>query len=603
MHLLKQSTAATVVLGPFVDSSDGATAETGLTISQADIRLSKNGAAFAQTNNATGASHMENGYYSVPLDTTDTNTVGRLTVAVSESGALQVWREFQILEETVYDALIGASAAGELAVKLSTQGKADVNAEADTALTDYDPPTHAELISEINDVQSDIAGLNDPTAAAIAGAVWDESTSGHTTAGTFGEQVKTDIDAILVDTAEIGAAGAGLTEAGGTGDHLTAINLPDQTMNITGDITGNLSGSVGSVTTVDDKTGYSLSSAGIQAIWDALTSALTTAGSIGKLLVDNITGDAFARLGAPAGASVSADIAAVKSQTGAIETDTQDIQSRLGTPSDFGSGTSTLAANLQDMADNGTASFDRSTDSLQAIRDRGDSAWTTGAGGSAPTADEIADAVLDEALAGHTTAGTLGKAIADIESDATAILADTAEIGTAGAGLTDLGGMSTGMKAEVQSEATDALNAYDPPTKAELDSGLAALNDPTAAAIADAVLDEATAGHTTAGTVGKALIDILADTNELQSDDVPGLIAALNDVTVADILTTQMTEAYAADGAAPTLAQALFAIQQFLQERAVSGTTLTVKKLDGSSTAMTFTLDDSASPTSLTRAT
>ena len=37
--------------------------------------------------------------------------------------------------------------------------------------------------------------------------------------------------------------GTNLTEAGGTGDHLTAINLPNQTM----DITGNLSGSVGSV--------------------------------------------------------------------------------------------------------------------------------------------------------------------------------------------------------------------------------------------------------------------------------------------------------------------------------------------------------------------
>lgn len=41
------------------------------------------------------------------------------------------------------------------------------------------------------------------------------------------------------------------------------------------------------------------------------------------------TGDCFARLGAPAGASVSADVAAVKAQTAAIETDTQDIQSRL----------------------------------------------------------------------------------------------------------------------------------------------------------------------------------------------------------------------------------------------------------------------------------
>jgi hypothetical protein len=39
---------------------------------------------------------------------------------------------------------------------------------------------------------------------------------------------------------------------------------------------------------VSDKTGFSLSSAGIQAIWDALTSALTTAGSIGKRIADNL---------------------------------------------------------------------------------------------------------------------------------------------------------------------------------------------------------------------------------------------------------------------------------------------------------------------------
>lgn len=45
------------------------------------------------------------------------------------------------------------------------------------------------------------------------------------------------VDDILADTAEIGAAGAGLTN----------INLPNQTMDIVGNITGNLSGSVGSV--------------------------------------------------------------------------------------------------------------------------------------------------------------------------------------------------------------------------------------------------------------------------------------------------------------------------------------------------------------------
>ena len=41
------------------------------------------------------------------------------------------------------------------------------------------------------------------------------------------------------------------------------------------------------------------------------------------------------------------------------------------------------------------------------------------------TASEIADAVWDEALSGHTDAGSAAKALADIETDATAILADT----------------------------------------------------------------------------------------------------------------------------------------------------------------------------------
>lgn len=44
------------------------------------------------------------------------------------------------------------------------------------------------------------------------------------------------------------------------------------------------------------------------------------------------TGDNFARLGAPAGASVSADVAAVKVDSAAILVDTADIQPKLGTP-------------------------------------------------------------------------------------------------------------------------------------------------------------------------------------------------------------------------------------------------------------------------------
>jgi hypothetical protein len=52
--------------------------------------------------------------------------------------------------------------------------------------------------------------------------------------------------------------------------------------------------------------------------------------------IDNLSGDAFARLGAPAGASIAADVAAVKSDTGTILTDVNGgagaIYTRLGAP-------------------------------------------------------------------------------------------------------------------------------------------------------------------------------------------------------------------------------------------------------------------------------
>lgn len=63
------------------------------------------------------------------------------------------------------------------------------------------------------------------------------------------------------------------------------------------------------------------------------------------------------------------------------------------------------------------------------------------------------------------------------------------------------------------------------------------------------------------------------------------------------------TESYAVDGAVPTVPQALFGILQFLMEKSISGTTMTVAKLDGSTSAMTFTLNSSTAPTSITRAT
>lgn len=80
---------------------------------------------------------------------------------------------------------------------------------------------------------------------------------------------------------------------------------------------------------------------------------------------------------------------------------------------------------------------------------------------------EIVDEIWDETLSDHTTAGSTGKAVTDIETDAAAILVDTAVIGALGAGLTDLGGMSTTMKGQVNTEVDNALNVttYAEPAK------------------------------------------------------------------------------------------------------------------------------------------
>lgn len=96
--------------------------------------------------------------------------------------------------------------------------------------------------------------------------------------------------------------------------------------------------------------------------------------STGMTLNDN--GLSYDRMGAPAGASLAADLVV-------IDNFVDDLESRLGTPSDFGSGTSTIAGNLEDLADDGTATYSRATDSQQAIRDHiGDGTNLTEAGGT-----------------------------------------------------------------------------------------------------------------------------------------------------------------------------------------------------------------------------
>jgi hypothetical protein len=116
------------------------------------------------------------------------------------------------------------------------------------------------------------------------------------------------------------------------------------------------------------------------------------------------------------------------------------------------------------------------------------------------------------------------------------------------------------------------------------------------------------------GTHGNAALKSLLDTIAAYVDTEVAAIKAKTDNLPSDpadqsaveaaILaawTTALTESYAADGAAPTPAQALMLIMQRLTEFAKSGAIIAIKKLNGTDTAAELTLDDADNPTSSTR--
>lgn len=77
----------------------------------------------------------------------------------------------------------------------------------------------------------------------------------------------------------------------------------------------------------------------------------------------------------------------------------------------------------------------------------------------------------------------------------------------------------------------------------------------------------------------------------------------LNMDGLATLLTTALTESYRSDGSTGSVAQLLYEIIAHLGESSISGTTKTIKQIDGSTAAATFTLDSGTTPTSITRAT
>ena len=120
---------------------------------------------------------------------------GLLRVAVNESGALPVWRDFTVLPANVYDGLVLGSDkldvdAAQVTANAITATALDATAAAELADAVWDEVrtghTTAGTFGLYLDAQVS-AAATPPTAAAIADAVWDESLSNHLLDGSAGD--------------------------------------------------------------------------------------------------------------------------------------------------------------------------------------------------------------------------------------------------------------------------------------------------------------------------------------------------------------------------------------------------------------------------------
>ena len=188
---LRQSTAITLKIGPFLDSTDGNTEENALTISQADVKLSKNGGAFTQKTEATSCTvDGTTGMYGCPVDATDTGTLGSLQLLVHEAGSLIVWHEYLVVTQQFWDSkystdVLQVHVVEQSDIDFGATQKASINTEVDNALNTAIPAVN--VADSINDVLLDTLGTD--VWATAARALTDKA--GFTISGT-----KTTLDAL-----------------------------------------------------------------------------------------------------------------------------------------------------------------------------------------------------------------------------------------------------------------------------------------------------------------------------------------------------------------------------------------------------------------------
>lgn len=512
---LQANTAVDVLIGPFIDDTDGKTAKTALTLSQGDIKLSKNGQALAQKNDDTAAAADANGYYNCELNATDTNTEGTLTLIVHESGALPVRHDFLVISQAAYASIVTAKDAGYMDVNvkaISEDTTAPDNLELMYDGTGYaGGTTKLKVDVETIKTQAVTCAAGVTVLASVGTAATSTAQTGDSYAIVNGDHglvsIQDDIDAILADTGELQTnQGNWLTATGfsthSAADVVTAMETNGSKLDHLWEMTEDDGGTRRLTTNSLEQAPSGGLNAGqvAAAVWDAVAASYDDASSMGALLND-----------AGAGASAATIADAVWDEAIADHT----------TGTTFG-GKNQKVVPSETINDYKATGF--STHSAADVWAVAARVLTANTNLSIPSAADIADAVWDEASTGHTDAGKAGTqlwTVLDAVPNTTEFEART----LAAADYTivsDLGTVQTGDSFAIVNGDHGLVSIQDDIDAILADTGELQTNQGNWLTATGFSTHSAADVKTAIEAAGSSIASILADTGELQTDLVNG---------------------------------------------------------------------------------
>lgn len=109
MQFLRQSTGGFLQVGPFVDSVDGWTLETAISVDKNNTNISKNDAPLANMSDDGPWVHDAKGCYRILTVAGEVDTLGRLAIVSTPVGARPIRQDYMVLSADAYDRQFGTS--------------------------------------------------------------------------------------------------------------------------------------------------------------------------------------------------------------------------------------------------------------------------------------------------------------------------------------------------------------------------------------------------------------------------------------------------------------------------------------------------------------